>query len=130
MNKAKVTMLVALGMAAVVLGGCCDGMKTTFVNELDKTIEPNFRTSGLGNFRVVVGKIEPGKSETVCIKPGQLLPADFTVTIFEATPDQLQHIVRIPEDYPEELTVTFSPDDDLGVVIRIIDDKGIELKKR
>ena len=40
MTKTNVTTFVALGMAAVVLAGCCcDGMETTFVNELDETIE-------------------------------------------------------------------------------------------
>lgn len=131
MNKAKVTLPVTLGVLALVLGGCCDGMKTEFVNSLNKTIEPNYRTSGPENFRVVVSKIEPGKSKTCCIKlEPMVLPADFTVTIFEATPDQLQHIVRIPKEFPEELTVTFSPDEDLGVVIRIVDDKGNVLKRR
>ena len=131
MKRTNLTMLVALGVTAVMLGGCCDGMKTTFVNELSKPIEPNYRTSGPENFRVVVGKIEPGDDMTKCIKlEPMVLPADFTVTVFEATPDQLQHIVRIPKDYPEKLTVTFSPDAELGVVIKIVDDDGNVLKRR
>ena len=131
MKKMNLTMLVALGVTAVVLGGCCDGMKTTFVNELGKPIEPNYRTSGPENFRVPMGKIAPGESESKCVKlEPMMLPADFTVTIFEATPEQLQHIVRIPKDYPEKLTVTISPDAELGVVIRIVDDKGKVLKRR
>jgi len=131
MHRTNLTMLVALGVAAVALGGCCDGMKTTFINQLDKPIEPNYRTSGPENFRVVVGKIEPGEDVTTCIElEPMVLPADFTVTVFEATPDQLQHIVRIPKDYPEKLTVTFSSDPDLGVVIRIVDDDGTVLKRR
>lgn len=131
MKRTNLTILVALGVATVVLGGCCGGMDTKFVNDLKKPIEPNFRTSGPENFRVVVGKIEPGKSETKCIHLEPMaLPADFTVTIFEATPEQLQHIVRIPKEYPDELTVTFSPDPDLGVVIRIVDGDGRVLKRR
>ena len=131
MNKTNLTMLVALGVMTIVLGGCCDGMKATFVNELSKPLEPNYRTSGPENFRVEMGKIAPGESAKKCIKlEPMVLPADFTVTIFEATPEQLQHIVRIPKDYPEKITVTFSPDADLGVVIKIVDDKGNVLKRR
>ena len=117
-------------MAAVMFTGCCSDMKTTFVNELDTTIEPNYRTSGPENFRVVVGKIAPGEDETKCIKLGHLLPAQFTITIREATPDQLQHIVTIPEKFPSELFVTFFPDPDLGVMIKVVDQDGNELKKR
>ena len=118
-------------MAALVIGGCCSGMETTFVNDLDTTIEPNYRTSGPENFRVVVGEIKPGEKATKCIHLEPLvLPADFTITIREATPDQLQHIVRIPKKYPDELTVIFSPDADLGVVIKVVDGDGNVLKKR
>ena len=97
--------------------------------QLDEPINPNYRTSGPENFRVEVGEIKPGDYETKCIKPGKLLPAHFVITIREATPDQLQHIVTIPEKYPEELTVTFWPDADLGVVIKVVDQDGKELTK-
>ena len=131
MMRTNLTACVVLGVAAVVIGGCCSGMKTTFVNELNTTIEPNYRTSGPENFRVVVGEIKPGDDATRCIKLEPLvLPADFTITIREATPDQLQHIVRIPKKYPDELTVIFSPDADLGVVIKVVDGDGNELKRR
>ncbi len=131
MTRTNLTTSAVLCMVAAVLGGCCRGMKATFINELDETIEPNFRTSGPENFRVVVGKIKPGEEKTVCVKLEPLvLPADFIVTVFGATPDMRQAIPRIPTEFPKEITVMFLPDEDVGVRIRIIDGEGNDLLKR
>jgi len=131
MTRTNLTAIAVLCMATAVLAGCCSGMEATFINELDKTIEPNYRTSGVGNARVVVGEIKPGGEKTACVKLDPLvLPADFVVTIFEATGDSLQGIAHIPEKFPEKITVMFLPDEDVGVVIRIVDRKGNDLMKR
>jgi len=130
MTKTTMTTIAILCTATVAMTGCCSGMKTTFVNDLDKTIEPNFHTVGEGNSHVKVGPIEPGGEKTVCIKFGKLLPAKFAVTVFEATPDALRYSVPIPKDFPDEVTVMILPGKDVDVVIRIIDGDGNELKPR
>ena len=130
----RVSGLIAVLIASVItVGGCNRDMKVTFANHTPQIVPIEFVSAAgeHGPARVDVGLLEPGKEKVVYKRyEGVLLPCDFSITIFAASPKTQTKIVRIPEKYYRKLQVDIDPDEDMGVIINVSDENGDTIPTR
>jgi hypothetical protein len=133
MRSSNFALLMVLVLVGSLLGGCCRGMKVTFINETDAPVDAEFLTQGGPDqeSHTRLGTIDPGEDKSACKRfDEEMLPSNFSITIDGGTPDTLTEIIEIPVKYFDEIEIYIRPDEELGRVIEIVDEDGKAIEKK